>query len=271
MLNAHPRFVRWLLISLGLHGLALAGFQWLPDSEPARIRLDSGQSAPVIALQTGFVASPPAPKPPAAPPIPQSPAVITGEGAAPPVEETPEALPPPESPDTPPPSEVPLHEPERFPVPKPDPEPEQEFEPKPEEAPAIEVPAPPAAPTETPIVPNVPTPDRLRTSEDPAAFVEPTTVGDPSERAASVLRAPLPPYPRAALRAGLTDVVTLLEVEIDERGKVRAARILLSCGREDMDRSALNTVRRVWRFQPAERLGRPVSSRETIEILWQIR
>ena len=262
-MTTYSRFLRWFLISLALHGLALAAFQWLPEPEPAAITAVPGQSAPVLRLQTGFIAaaeSAPRPEPAraAAPPL------VTGQGREALLEEEPTA----EVAETPAPTTEPKEEAvetsEPVPAAKTDTDAsakaaKSEVKPEPERAPLPEAAAAP--------IPNA----APRPAPASAPLVQPETEGERTRTTVKIRRAPLPPYPQAALRAGLSDVITLLEVAIDARGRVSDARILKSCGRADMDRSALNTVRRVWRFQPAKQFGKAVPSRETVEIYWKIR
>ncbi len=84
-------------------------------------------------------------------------------------------------------------------------------------------------------------------------------------------RAPLPDYPRAARRAGVSGVATLLEVHITADGRIVEAAIIRSCGRADMDRAALNTVRRRWRFENWDASGREAIRQENVRIVWQLK
>jgi TonB family protein len=67
----------------------------------------------------------------------------------------------------------------------------------------------------------------------------------------------MPRYPPDDLRAGIGGTV-LLELEINERGKVTHARILTSSGRKSFDQAALD-VAPSWRFSPARLNGRPIA------------
>ncbi len=109
----------------------------------------------------------------------------------------------------------------------------------------------------------------VKKDNPPAA--KPRTVGAQSKtRPASVVRSPKPPYPRSALRRGIENVTTVVQVQIDSNGRVRSATLARSCGRADMDRSALGTIKRAWRFRPASRNGTPVPTSTTIRIHWRI-
>lgn len=65
-----------------------------------------------------------------------------------------------------------------------------------------------------------------------------------------------PAYPMASRRMGETGTV-VLQVELDERGKITAARVGTSSGHVRLDEAALKAVR-AWRCTPATRNGEPV-------------
>ncbi|MGO9606756.1 MAG: energy transducer TonB [Candidatus Binataceae bacterium] len=70
---------------------------------------------------------------------------------------------------------------------------------------------------------------------------------------------PAPPYPARSRRRAEEGTVTLhVLVAID--GSVERAEIAESSGFDDLDRSALETVRRRWRFMPAHRGRQSVES-----------
>lgn len=71
-----------------------------------------------------------------------------------------------------------------------------------------------------------------------------------------------PEYPESARKAK-GDVV--LEIVIDEQGRVRNPTVAKSSGNSDLDRSALETIAQ-WTFQPATLEGRPVAVYFTITI-----
>lgn len=71
-----------------------------------------------------------------------------------------------------------------------------------------------------------------------------------------------PEYPESA-RDARGDVV--LEIVIDEQGRVRNPTVAKSSGNADLDRSALDTVAQ-WTFQPATLEGKPVAVYFTITI-----
>lgn len=85
----------------------------------------------------------------------------------------------------------------------------------------------------------------------------------------SVVRAPKPPYPRLARKAGFEGKV-MLDVEVAKDGSVKSCNVLRSSGREDCDNAAVETVRERWRFQPATLNGIPVQSREKIVVVYNL-
>lgn len=81
---------------------------------------------------------------------------------------------------------------------------------------------------------------------------------------------PIPPYPPDALAKGIGGVV-LLRVRIGADGAVEHASIEKSSGVPTFDQSALSTVQRFWRFQPAMRDGEPVPYEATLPIRFTFR
>lgn len=88
---------------------------------------------------------------------------------------------------------------------------------------------------------------------------------------ASIRSSPLPKYPSAAIRAGVDNVTTILRVTIGPDGRAQSVSVLQSCGRRDMDESAVRTVESRWRFAPAQLFGKPVESTEKITIRRELR
>jgi len=81
---------------------------------------------------------------------------------------------------------------------------------------------------------------------------------------------PVPPYPADALARGIQGLV-LLRVRIGADGGVEEAAIDRSSGAPSLDESALSTVRRQWRFEPATRCGVAVSCEAILPIRFTIR
>lgn len=71
--------------------------------------------------------------------------------------------------------------------------------------------------------------------------------------------APPPPYPRRALREGLTGVV-MLQVLVDVDGRPLEVSIKRSSGHRELDAAARRQVLSRWTFRPAVRDGRPVQA-----------
>jgi len=74
----------------------------------------------------------------------------------------------------------------------------------------------------------------------------------------AALNNPKPPYPLAARRQG-TEGRVVLRAQVLENGRCTEVHIVRSSGHALLDASALTTVRR-WRFVPATRAGKAVSS-----------
>jgi len=84
----------------------------------------------------------------------------------------------------------------------------------------------------------------------------------------AALNNPKPPYPLAARRQGAEGRV-VLRVQVLEDGRCTEVHIVRSSGHALLDASALTTVRR-WRFVPATRAGKPVSSWVEVPIHFQL-
>lgn len=110
----------------------------------------------------------------------------------------------------------------------------------------IQAPATPAAPALTPAGTPVP-------------------AASPSDRSQpEPLQMPAPRYPRSALRLGLGGTVRI-KVWVAADGSVERMDISQGSGNRDLDRAALEAVRR-WRFRPATRNGQPVASEAVVPI-----
>lgn len=164
-------------------------------------------------------------------PTPQEAMTLFVNFIAPPA---PELIPPPPKPkpkpiETPKPRQIvattPVVAPTEFIAPPPPPEP----------APLIVAPPPPAAPA-------------------PALPVGPVKLA--SELAVTCPARTAPRYPPASRRLSEEGTV-VLRVELDEQGKVCAARVANSSGFARLDAAALDAVR-TWQCEPALRAGQPV-------------
>jgi len=79
-----------------------------------------------------------------------------------------------------------------------------------------------------------------------------------------------PPYPADALARHIGGLV-LLRVRIGADGRVEEAAVNRSSGTPSLDESALSTVRRQWRFEPATRCGVAVSYKAILPIRFTFR
>lgn len=84
----------------------------------------------------------------------------------------------------------------------------------------------------------------------------------------AALNNPKPPYPLAARRQG-TEGRVVLRAQVLEDGRCTEVHIVRSSGHALLDASALTTVRR-WRFVPATRAGKPVSSWVEVPVHFQL-
>src|SRR5207342_3682424 len=94
--------------------------------------------------------------------------------------------------------------------------------------------------------------------------IAPIDVGpiDPPSNAIAELktdRAPTPPYPVVALRAGTTGLV-ILRISVDAQGHPVSGTIEKSSGSRLLDQSALKFVLAQWHFVPAVQAGSPVNA-----------
>ncbi|GAB3385077.1 energy transducer TonB [Lysobacter fragariae] len=84
---------------------------------------------------------------------------------------------------------------------------------------------------------------------------------------AQVISSPAPRYPAMALRRGESGKV-LVSVEVGPDGVPATVEVAKSSGSRDLDRAAMEAVRR-WRFSPAMDGERPVSSRVQVPISFE--
>jgi protein TonB len=79
----------------------------------------------------------------------------------------------------------------------------------------------------------------------------------------------LPPYPPAAIRAGLEGNLTL-EILVGVDGRVRDARVLRSSGMEVLDQAAMEEARRHWRLRPGTRDGLPSEQWYRLKVVFHL-
>jgi TonB family protein len=76
-------------------------------------------------------------------------------------------------------------------------------------------------------------------------------------------------YPPVAIRLN-HEGSTVIDVSIDETGKVSKAGIAASSGYPELDQAAVDCVAKEWRFTPATRDGKPVASVKQYRIVWKL-
>ena len=90
----------------------------------------------------------------------------------------------------------------------------------------------------------------------PTAPAAPAPASTPGDRPVPLPGQSPPTYPPAALRRGESGTV-VVRVDVDAGGVPLDAKIVQRSGSRDLDRAALDAVRR-WRFQPAQSNGQPM-------------
>lgn len=86
----------------------------------------------------------------------------------------------------------------------------------------------------------------------------------------SYLHNPKPPYPAMSIEKGEEGAVTL-RVVVEPDGSPSQVEVIKSSGYRRLDRSALDTVRRQYKFIPATRLGKPIQSTYSFSINFSLR
>ena len=121
-----------------------------------------------------------------------------------------------------------------------------------EEAPKLVETAPPAAPP--PADALGPAPSGI----DGAAAGTNATALAPGDRPVPLEGQPPPRYPSAALRRGDSGTV-VVRVDVDASGNPGGVALVKRSGSRDLDRAAMEAVRR-WRFRPAQQKGQAVAA-----------
>lgn len=129
--------------------------------------------------------------------------------------------------------------------------------PEQEEAPYIVEQAPTPPPPPRPIAPQTP--------ETPGPTGVPLARGDSPEPIAG--QNPAPRYPPAALRRRESGTV-MVRVEVGPDGVPTSTSLVQGSGSRDLDRAALDAVRR-WRFRPAQVDGRPTVGSAVVPISFE--
>jgi vitamin B12 transporter len=86
----------------------------------------------------------------------------------------------------------------------------------------------------------------------------------PSVIAPTLVYAPAPRFPEAAIAAGIVESTVVLRVTIDARGLVSAAEVMESAG-DGFDEAAQQAAS-AYRFEPARREGEPVAARILLKV-----
>jgi protein TonB len=111
-----------------------------------------------------------------------------------------------------------------------------------------EKPVPPAKKEEAPKPEEKPTPPSI-----PEKSVEKSAPTVDADKYADYLKNPKPAYPMGPYREGIEGTVWL-RVQVLEDGTVGSVELAQTSGNDELDQSALNTVKK-WRFKPAVQGG----------------
>lgn len=114
---------------------------------------------------------------------------------------------------------------------------------------------PPAQAEKPQLVETAPPPPAAAPAPLPEAAPAPIAAGDRPQPIAD--QSPPPSYPPAALRRGESGSV-VVRVDVDATGMPFNATIVQRSGSRDLDRAAVDAVRR-WRFTPAQSNGQAVT------------
>lgn len=147
----------------------------------------------------------------------------------------------------------------------------QVFEPLPAPLPAGEIassrlPAPgeTTTSTEKPRIIETPRPAPARPAPASGAPAASPAPGGGASSAPVAISQPAPRYPREALRIGAQGMVQVV-VDVGPDGVPTSTSIASGSGNRDLDRAALDAVRR-WRFRPASANGQPTVGRVVVPV-----
>lgn len=108
-----------------------------------------------------------------------------------------------------------------------------------------------------------------RPAPPPAPAAPPPTARAPAADAGAVpISSPAPNYPRRAMQRRETGTVRV-QVQVGADGRPVDVSLLESSASRDLDRAALDAVRR-WRFRPATREGQPVPATVVVPIAFRL-
>ena len=124
--------------------------------------------------------------------------------------------------------------------------------------------------SDRPLPTRPPVPAPVATAPLPASVPVPAPAAPvaSAETPARALSTPAPRYPREAQRRGVAGTV-LLRVHVRTNGDAGAIDLVQGSGSRDLDRAAVDAVRR-WRFAPAMRDGQPVESSVQVPIAFNL-
>ena len=131
--------------------------------------------------------------------------------------------------------------------------------------PVAETPEP--APVPEPIPEVLPPPAPVAEAPKPAPPLPPAPT---PPRPADYLANPKPSYPSLSRRLGEEGTVRL-NILVNPDGSVARLELLKSSGHPRLDRSAMETVRSSWKFEPARQGGRPVTAWVIVPIQFTLR
>lgn len=109
-----------------------------------------------------------------------------------------------------------------------------------------------------------------RPAPQPAPTAPPPSMRAPgvADVAAVPISSPAPSYPRRAMQRRETGTVRV-QVQVGLDGRPSDVRVLESSESRDLDRAALDAVRK-WRFRPAQRNGQPVEATVVVPIAFRL-
>ncbi|MEW6400176.1 MAG: TonB family protein [Chloroflexota bacterium] len=153
------------------------------------------------------------------------------------------------------------------PVAKPLPTPVLAAKPTPAPLPQPVAETPEPAPVPEPMPDVLPPPAPVAEAPKPAPPLPPAPT---PPRPADYLANPKPPYPSLSRRLGEEGTVRL-NILVNPDGSVARLELLKSSGHPRLDRSAMETVRSSWKFEPARQGGRPVTAWVIVPIQFTLR
>lgn len=166
----------------------------------------------------------------------------------------------------------PAPEPEVVPFVPPPPKPEPVIQKKPKPVVKERIPEPQPEVVEQPVVSEQP-PVISKPAPVAEELSEPQPIAEskiePLRAQINPLESPAPNYPAQSRRMGEEGRV-VLRILVSEKGNAETVQIETSSGFERLDQSALETVKKKWRFIPAKRNNQPVSAYAIVPIKFSL-